>query len=349
MKKKEIINFINNKNIIYNSKILPLYNCCSCNSRYEELFDELLKSHNDILIQYEKEKKANQEYNKFISSNICDHPIRNKVIDDDEKYWLDREPTYCYQCIFCKHKIPIDIKYADWFQKHYYNDCVYLDISNNEIFSIILEILNSKHDNDEIDFVKEFQKLNLENCIINANSRPENYVMLLYKGNCFTNDTRTYANELILLSYLSKLKNIRFQLISDLLTINRLKTLSWYAKVQTELFMNGLAFPPNLKYSYPEDLNAEGGDITRIFNKDDENHINFKLIINITTHLVERYKLEINNELNKRFPNNIIINIDKLDKEATKELSNYIDNTFNSSIQNCSTQKSKKLVRKINE
>ena len=344
MKKKEIIDFINNKNIIHNSKILPLYDCCSYNSDCEELFNELLKSHNDILIQYEKEKKAKLEFNKFISSNICNHQIRNKVIDDDEQYWLDCEPTYCYQCLFCKHKIPIDIEYADWFQKHYYNDCVYLDMSSDKTFHIVLELLKNKQDNEEIDFVKEFQKLDLNNVIINDKKRPDNYVMMLYQGNSIINDTRTYAKELILLSCLSKIKNIRFELISYLLTKNRLETLSWYANVHTDKFINVLEFPPNLKYSYPEDLYAETGNITKVFNENHKNNIDFKLIINITSYLTEKNKLEINNELKKRYPNNTIINIERLDETKITELCDYINYISNDNSDN---KDAKKLIKNM--
>ena len=340
MTKKEIIEFIKNKNIINNSKILPLYNHCSSNTKYEKLFTQLLNSHNDLFKQYENEKKALQEYNKFLQDNKCNHEIRTKVIDDDEKYWLDIEPTYCYQCIFCKHKIPANKENADWFQKHFYNNCIYLENNNTDIFNIILELLNDKQDDEKIDFVKEFKKLNLENCIINDEKRPENYVMLIYDYNMLSRDAREYSQELIFLSYLSKLQNIRFQLITHTLDRHRLESLSWYANFPKDSynFKNNLGFPQDIKFSYPEDLYAEDGDLIRVLDKDKKEKIDFKLIINWspsiekTVDLNNGEKIVINDELQKKFPSSTIINIDKLDQKIIEELSSYIDVTFNGQL-----------------
>lgn len=355
MIKKEIIEFIKNKNIINNSKILPLYNHCSSNSKYEKMFTQLLNSHDDLLKQYENEKKALQEYNKFISSNLCNHQVREKVIDDDEKYWLDIEPTYCYQCIFCKHKIPVKKENADWFQKHFYNNCVYLEKINFNIFNFISDLLKDKQDYEEIDFVKKFKNLDLDNCLVNDEERPENYVMLIYDGNMFSRDTREYSQELILLSHLSKLKNIRFQLISHTLNRHRLETLSWYANFPRDSynFKSNLEFPQDIDFSYPEDLYAEDGNLIHVLNKDEKEKIDFKLVVNLTPSIKEtvdldsREKLIVNDELKKRFPNSTIINIDKLDQKVIKELSSYIDSTFNGQPKDTNDYKNiKKLIKK---
>lgn len=317
MKKKEIIDVIKNIKTIQNSKLLPLYDHCSYDENIKKILKKVIEENKELNKQYEIDSKALQEYNNFKSSCKCNHDIRKKVyIEDDEDLF---HQNYFYECVFCGHTIPIDSKNAGWYERHNYGKCVYFENNESNILDIILKILEDKDDDEEIDLVEEFKKLDIDQtiCRINDDKRPENYIMII--DNSMIAKEKTPLNEILLLDYLSKLDGVRVNLFSKSISYNKLK----YG-----LLSNG-------GYLYPKDMHISS-DFYFPFNsleKDKKNNIPYKIIINLSPTLTmyditREEKINIDIVLKETFPNSSILTLPQINDENLEEILNYIEKVF---------------------
>ena len=318
MKKKEILEIIKNKKIIENSILLSLKQvCCEDN---QELFDNLIKTYDEVNKQYQEDVKATQEYNEFQDSGVCDHPIRQLTYEDSDGLCAES----FYECIFCGHYIPEYQNQAIWFQRRYYNECIFIKKADFQILDFLLNLLNTKDDNEEINFIEEFKKLNLDSNIftVNDTKKFENYIIVISS----TLDTRDKIppNELIFLDKISQIKEI------DILLF-----LGYHAKLYSSLGLSPLS----------------KGVVCARTNKSDiyeisQKNIPLKMIINLTNNL-NICDATINQELKELFPASQIINLTELNSQAIDEIANYIEKITNDSTQldNSDNEYVKKLVR----
>lgn len=323
MKKKELVNVIKHIKTIQNSKLLPLYDHCSYDENIKNILKKVIEENEELNKQYEIDSKALQEFNNFKSSCKCNHDIRKKVyIEDDEDLF---HQNYFYECVFCGHTIPIDSKKADWYERHNYGKCVYFENNESNILDIIFKILEDKEDDEEIDLVEEFKKLNINQtiCRINDEKRPENYIMII--DNSIKAKEKTPLNEILLLDYLSKLDGVRVNLFSKSISYNRLK----YGLLS------------NCGYLYPKDMHISS-DIYFPFNsleKDKKNNIPYKIIINLSPTLTmydiaREEKINIDIALKEMFPNSSVVTLPELNKEKLEEILNYIENALGNTKDN---------------
>lgn len=199
MKKRDIIKLINaNKIINKNDKVLANIEDRSYFHQYrkseESWFPNIpeLNEYFDILKNEIKEsisetEKAKQE----IKDTTCDHSVRLK-------YYGTFSCTN--KCIFCghntssnnqisfkesdnrnKHTVTFTSKYqsSDYDGENYTVDYGYTD---EEIYEYILQILGNFKDEDEVDLVEEFSKLNIPNMYLNKEKRKKEKYLLIIAG-----------------------------------------------------------------------------------------------------------------------------------------------------------------------
>ena len=293
------------------------------------LFRSLMKKCLELKSKLKQQQRSGKEiYEQFLKSNSCNHQVRQlktKIQDDDMfpiKY-LD------YDCVFCEHSIPANKSNKDWFYEHYYNNCVFIEDENINVYKLISKILEDKNDNDNINFVEEFKKLNLDSsmCTI-IDKKQQNNIMII---DSFDKDM---DNTLILLDYLSKIAGIRVRLFSRRID-----------KQEHTIFEIGYSFPEKMKYQGQYHIVDE-------LRKDKEEHISYKLIINLSDmeeYEVERpisplagsklykkntYKFEKPDfeQIKKMFPNSIMINIKEVNKETIESLLTTISELTNCTL-----------------
>ena len=252
---------------------------------------------------------------KLIKSINCTHDVRLT------HYGLGE--THC--CVFCGETIWGD-SISNWELSQYRNShCVNLDNINQseadrnggyskyEVFEIIKDIVKDKDDEDEIDLVEEFSKLNLPYCEINNKKIcHETYIMIV--GG--TNTHKFYGNTFVFRGKLKISKAIcdffTSQLDAKVLIIDNSDVIK---KIERN---------PDLEkksYSTVEELN----DLLKNYNQD------FRLIIDISE--LYDYKIrnnkvesdEIDLKLQEKYPNARIIRIKNLNNHSIRELEDYLN------------------------
>lgn len=303
-----------------------LYSIYTDNKKIQQI-EILIKKCLELKSKLEKQQRDGKNiYESFCKSNSCNHQVRQLKTKIDED---DFPPTYLtYDCVFCGHSISANKSNRNWFYEHYYNNCVFIENENINIYNLILKILQNKKDDENIDFVEEFKKLNLDSSICTiANKKQQNNIMIIDSIDKDIDDTLT------LLDYLSKFDGIRVRLFSG--------------KIDTKsptIFDVGYSFPKKMK------LKGQYG-IMEELKKDEQNHISYKLIINLADmeeYELERiipsfllphdckdntYKFEKPNyeKIKEMFPESTIINIKEINKETIESLLMTI-----SKLKNCS-------------
>lgn len=192
MKKKDIINLIKAKEKVYKNKdlisiIKNQYHYIDEKYWFPDI-PELEKYFNILKKELKQAKNETEEALNIIKSSQCTHDVR-----------LDYNSIY--NCVICGknihsnnyHSFKESIhrnKHAVTFQSKYQwdEDGYKYEIKNGkteqEVWNIIFEILKNYNDEDEVDLVLEFSKLNLYNVSINLEQRKkENYILIISGSN----------------------------------------------------------------------------------------------------------------------------------------------------------------------
>ena len=195
MKKKELIDFFIAREIIMkNEQLLGFINYKAEEKWFPKISD--LQKDFDILKKELKERRkqtneAHKIYNNFIST--CKHEISTYSygLGSQEKI---RTCLFCGKTIYedsdkrWEESININSRYVSFLYKyHIYNDGIDTfkftlkdSYSEDDVISLIKNVLIDKDDNDEIDLIEELSKLDLINCdIVNKKVKPEYYVLII--------------------------------------------------------------------------------------------------------------------------------------------------------------------------
>ena len=331
MKKKDIINLINAKSIIkknYNllkpiktsDGYLPEERWVPSVEKYKEQFD-ILKS--EILDSINETKIA-----ESVVDNIkCDHEVRLKHCGT---FWSESE------CVFCGKSVSSD-NLIDWFQsiyrnkhtvsfydKHQRDEDGYYTAENgktkDEVIDMILRILAKYNDNDEVDLVSEFSKLNISGMEINKEPRKEeNYILIIGGTNLMYLDSnegiyvrKNYKSSTIdFLNYFSQLLNTKIAIIENTDTLMRKE----YIDDQKN---NYLKF---YNYNNLIELNNYISNLKSV---------PFKVIIDLTDLYEYQYNDNIFSSkpydlnLEELFPHSQIIKVAKLSSKSLQELKGFL-------------------------
>lgn len=328
MKKKDIINLIKVRNTLdkYNGlleiskdgklsedKWFP--NILELNDEFEVLKKEVKKA----IKETKKAKKMQEKAN-------CNHEVRIYSSSDNMIFWRE------YECVFCKEKITSD-NVSNWEldtsrNKHTvtisnkFDDKGFIDndegYTKEEIFKYILDILKKYNDEDEVDLVEEFSKLNLRNCKINKEVKnPDDFILVIGGSNSFVINNLyiegPYSRESIeVFNYFSNLLKTKVKILGN----KKLFTSNLFRKS----FDDNNRFTSYTCYETLEDLE----DALKSLQK-----VPFKLVfdlsklfeIEIKDNAIEKKDIDL--DLKKLFPEAIIIkakNIEDLNIELLKEI-----------------------------
>ena len=333
MIKKEIIDLIKSKQTIQdNRKILSM---ARFHKEEKEWFPRIegLEKEFEVLKKELKEKiieteKAKDTYNKIICN--CKHEVRMNYYSEN-----GFSPRNTCKCIFCnktiyndshekwEESININKRYVKLLYR-YYTDCdgfqdIYKEDAyiEEDVINIINAILQNKDDDEEIDFIEEFGKLNLKYCEIeNKKIRLEYYVLIIGGSNEEFINKSFYIKKfnqptgLIFLDYFKDLLNTKVEFINN---FDYIESETIKSRKQDNVKLQGYGSIKKLK-----DILTE------------EKNIPFNLIINLS----DLYTFNIdNNQLNAFkyhlnlkdiFPNSKIINIHSLSDNELKNINSLI-------------------------
>ncbi len=309
MKKKELVKIIKNKIAANNSTLLTIYGCCIIGNK-KSAFLSLLKQNPKLSREFHNDEKSKETYLTFQKSGTCNHPVRQKVSRDNNLDTAIKGPLY--ECVLCGHTIPANINIADWFERHFYEDCVFFENSDIDVLNLLLEVIKDKADDDEIDLVAEFKKIDPDSeiCTVIDDKRPDNYIIII------DNSINEYSNltpiEIELLSGIAKINGIRLQLISN----------TYYHS--SYLRDNGYRYSKDFLFN-----DAMNNQWTANLEKTKKECLPIKLIINLSQDstyfdVESNQDIPLDRALSKMFPSSIIINIPELSEEIVKELLEYI-------------------------
>lgn len=327
MKKKEILEIIKNKKTIENSILLPISSVCHNN---QKLFDKLIDTYDELKQKYQEDIKAKEEYKEFQNSRVCDHPIRQLIFDEEPDIFGIQS---FYQCVFCNHQIPTNKTQVEWLESDYYNNCVFIENDYFNTLDFLLEILNSKDNDDEIDFIEELKKLSLDPNMftINDTKRCENYIMIITS----TLDTRDKIsqNELIFLNKIFQIKGIKVLLFLNSVSksnspLNYLSNDDVYISTDKYALLKlKQNVPIKMIINLAPNLSFQG-----------KGYYNLKLLRDLKT---------ITDYLKKSFSTSQIINLENLNLQTIEEITTYIEQLINDSNQfdNNDNQHVKKLIK----
>ncbi len=213
MKKREIIELINaNRTIDNNDQVIANIEDRSYylpfRRREDEWFPNIpdLNQYFDILKTEIKESlEESDKAKENIKSIQCDHSVRLEYYGTF---------TSSYKCIFCGHRTDSDnvisFKESDNRNKHTvtfvskyqkdeddYGYTVKNGYTKEQVYTYILGILEKYNDEDEVDLVEEFSKLNIDNMTINKEKRKqEKYILIIAGTNKeYLNDSTYISNQ----------------------------------------------------------------------------------------------------------------------------------------------------------
>lgn len=195
--------------------------------------DTLINKCLKLKLKLKKQQHNGQKiYKAFCDSNSCNHQVRQlkTKFDDDNDMFTAKYLEY--DCVFCGHSISANKSNKDWFSSHYYNNCVFIEDEQIDVYKLILKILQNKKDDENIDFVEEFKKLNLDSSICTiADKKQQTNIMII------DSIDKDIDNTLILLDYLSKFDGLGVRLFSR----------NIYRQDHT-IFKIGYSLPKKMKY-----------------------------------------------------------------------------------------------------
>lgn len=184
MKKREIVNLIeHNKKVLKGNKykeiVIP---------KFDELKDEL-----DILkSEVEEGIKTSEESRKKIKEYNCDHSVRFHYPSGWGYMRSD-------ECIFCgKGFAPDNVhrgdtiyedinrnRYCVRFTTNYVYDCDFYcnnAYSEQEVYDLLLKIIENIDDDEEIDFVQLLKNLNIKDCEVDVRRKENTHYILIISG-----------------------------------------------------------------------------------------------------------------------------------------------------------------------
>lgn len=295
----------------------------------EDLKEEFAILKKELKEVWDEANRQKEVINKITQK--CQHEVRREVT---ESYGFGYGKFY--YCVFCDKKIS---KSPVWNESININNHVVNLVSDisydgddfpykveggyskNDIYNIINQIIQNLKDDENIDFIKEFAKLNLEKCkITDKKDKKEYYVMIIAGSNkepmqdfYLSKDYNLEALDFF--KYFSNVMNCKILYISNNLNdeVNKIKNDN-YNVIEIK------------KYTSIKDLES-------ILDKYQE--IPFNLIVNLSE--LSTYKVIKNNvkrliynlNLQKRFPNATVYNF-KEESEQQEKDSHVI--TYDSSI-----------------
>lgn len=334
MKKVEILKLIEvNKKINENKNLLSIIEDASFKRILidkEYWFPNIEELKHEFKILENEVQKALDETStnkKYIENCSCSHEVR---LNHYGLFWNTSH------CVLCDESIPSD-NLVNWEysknrnkycvildDKHQYDDDGYYMIkegyTNTQVIEMILDIIMDKNDEDEIDLIQEFKKLNLKKCKINEEKKiNENYILIIGGSNKQYIDKESYLYKkglevgLDFIEYFSNLLNTKVELIDNPETMNNQK----FKKIFDE--KNN-----NLNFEKYETINQ----LEKILLE--QKKIPFKIIIDLS----ELYKYKINNQeiskeiynlkLSEYFKDSHIITIGNLSRKSLEELSKFL-------------------------
>ena len=336
MKKKDILRIIElNKTISKNQKLISItkherFPSIKIDEEYwfpdipdlKEEFDILKQEIKDAII----ENKAAFEELKSLTQN-CNHEVRLQA----NSFMISSSTcVFCQKSIYGDNTSNANTIYNDinsnrgcvMFTEERYDEN-YEDYSEGytfqEVYDIILKLLENKSMNDEIDLKEELKKLNLDKCHIDERPLEKEYYVLIIGGSntIKINDT----------SYITSTKTITGTKLA--------KLLGGIPKVKVELLENPDTYSKEeFKKIFPY-TNIVG---YRFFNYttieelekqlEKEKHVPFTLIIdtsNLQEFIVSNNQITATNhdlKLHSLFPNSHIINLNDYQEKDEKNLLN---------------------------
>lgn len=351
MKKREILKLIEANRIIQkNSNLISIAhneNNKLIEPKYWFPNIEELKEEFSIL-QKEVQNALDETINnkKYIKKVTCNHDIRL------EHYGIF---VHHSKCIFCDETIISDNcinweysinrnKYSVTFTAKYQDDEECEDIkegyTKEQLYQIIIDILKDKQDEEEIDLIQEFKRLNLKNCRINEERKVnENYILIINGSNKQFIDKDSYIHKktkeigLYLTKYFSSLLNIKVELIDNLEILENKTFINYFNDTNS-----------NIKFQSYDTIKKLEEILTN------QKNIPFKIIIDLSE--LYEYKIIDNKiykenksiNLNEIFPNSYIIKTSNLTEK--KHEYHYLEkeNLTKENIKNTCV-KIKKLLR----
>lgn len=338
MKKYEILKLIEANEIIKkNSALLSIakhksFNKFPIDKKYWFPNIEELKQEFDILGE-EVQSALDETRNciKYIQNSGCDHEVRLKYFG---LFWDHSCCVLCGKtvasdgCVDWEYSINRNKYCVDLISK-YQADEDYGHVScgytNEQVYEIIMNILKDKKDDEEIDLVQEFKKLNLQECEINEEKKiTENYILIIGGSNKQFVDTESYLYKkrlkigLDFIKYFSGLLNTKVELVDNSETLESSDFKKMFPKDNC-----------NLKFIHYNTIE----ELERILSR--QKGIPFKIIIDLSE--LYEYKIcdnaitkeALTLKLSEYFPNSHFIKIGNLSKRSLKELSEFLKNIQN--------------------
>lgn len=336
MTKKEILKIIEARQAIINNEALLDITKSSIFTleedewfRYiqdiEELKDDFKILKKEVKEAIEVVNKSKIELDKF-DKEKCDHSLRLHY----------SALFYNYsECIFCGKKINGDNcpngntiyndinrnKKCVTFNGGYFDDDgnIKAEYTLNYVFKIVKEILKDKLDDEEINFIEEFKKLNIDTCKIDEREYEEQIYVLVIGGSNkqYLNDnqfitSKNNLDSLYITNFLCNIPGVQVELFENRETYNSQKFYEYFPNKKTD----------NSRFDTYETLDNLIDKIK------EENNVPFNLIINMSSlftyenNNISKYNLD----LNTLFPNSYIINISKCNISTQKELLELLKN-----------------------
>lgn len=331
MTKKEILKIIESKELILdNEEILQITKTRFGNNISE---DNWFYKIDDLKEEFETLKKELRDV--VISVQNAENELSNlKNIDCKHEVRLAYKAGFVNssECVFCgKHIDGDNLGCAN---------TIYKDINRNKkcvmfagtfddgwsycsgyslkyVFNIIKDILKDKNDNEEINFIEEFKKLDIEDCKIDEREYEKEYYVLIIGGSnkYYINDTHYIVGKSL----------------SDSSYITHY--LCGIPKVNVELFENkdtydSKKFTENFPYTNISRTRFDKYETLEELKKiiEEEKHVPFDLIIDVSSlfEYQDNNITEYNLDLKELFPNSYIINISKYDLNSEKEFLNHL-------------------------
>lgn len=295
----------------------------------EKEFEILKKEIKERIIENDNAKDT---YKKL--TNNCKHEVRMNYYEDVE-FDISFYTRKSCKCVFCnkeiysnshekweesininKRHVNLPYKYRSFCGKDVgiYKEDAYTE---NDIINIIYTILQNKNDDDEIDFIEEFSKLNLKYCEIeNKKIRPEYFVLIIGGSNEEFINKSFYIKKfnqpsgLIFLEYFKDLLNTKVEFINN---YDYIESETIKSRKQDNVKLQGYGSIKNLERILTEEKN-----------------IPFNLVINLSdlyTFSIDDNQLNaIKYYLNLKdiFPNSKIINIHNLNEDELENMNSLI-------------------------